>query len=45
MVMKPPFIRPDCAMVAIRPNGEAVQIKKKEAYSDIFRNYLFEEYP
>ena len=43
MVMKPPFIRPDCVMIAIRPDGEAVVIKKKESYGDIFFFFLFEE--
>lgn len=44
-VLKPPFIRPDCAMIVIQPDGEALQIKKKESYSDVFRNYFFEVYP
>lgn len=41
-VLKPPFIRPDCAMVARKPDGKYVLIKKAERYKDIFMNYLFE---
>ena len=42
-VLKPPFIRPDCAMVATKPNGEYALIKKAETFGDIFRNYVFED--
>ena len=41
-VLKPPFIRPDCAMVVRKPDGEYMIIKKPETYEDIFRNYVFE---
>lgn len=42
-VLKPPFIRPDCAMVTAMSNGEYALIKKAETFSDIFRNYVFED--
>lgn len=40
-VLKPPFIRPDCAMVARKPNGEYVIIKNAETNDHIFDTYLF----
>ncbi len=40
-VLKPPFIRPNCAMAALRPDGEAVLIKRAESYDDLLRTYLF----
>lgn len=43
MVLKPPFIRPNCAMVAAKPDGSFVLIKRAETYEDIFRTYGFED--
>ncbi|MBR3241548.1 MAG: hypothetical protein IKF90_02455 [Parasporobacterium sp.] len=40
-VLKPPFIRPDCAMIAERPDGEFVLIKAPETFEDIFRTFTF----
>ena len=40
-VLKPPFIRPNCAMVAEKPNGEFVLIKSAESYEDILHTYIF----
>ena len=42
-VLKPPFIRPNCAMVVIDCNEEIKIIKKKETTEDIINTYLFEE--
>ncbi len=42
-VLKPPFIRPNCAMIAERPDSEYVLIKKAETSDDIFRTYCFED--
>ena len=42
-VLKPPFIRPNCAMAAEKPNGEFVLIKAAESDEDIFRTYVFDE--
>lgn len=41
-VLKPPFIRPDCAMAVRKPDGEHVLIKRAERFEDIFNTYLFE---
>lgn len=41
-VLKPPFIHPNCAMAAIRPDGEAVLIKRRETFEDIFETYCFD---
>ena len=39
-VLKPPFIWPNCAMVAI--NGDKVELmKKRESYDDVLGTYLF----
>ena len=42
-VLKPPFIRPDCAMAARTLNGSYKLIKSAQTYDDIFKVYLFEE--
>lgn len=42
-VLKPPFIRPNCAMAAAKPNGNFVLIKEAEPEEDIFRTYVFDE--
>lgn len=39
-VLKPPFIWPNCAMVAV--DGDSIKlIKKKESYDDILHTYVF----
>ena len=40
-VLKPPFIRPNCAMVAKTTDGAVKLIKKKESYEDILHTYIF----
>lgn len=40
-VLKPPFIRPNCAMVAMTTDGAVKLIKKKESYEDILHTYIF----
>lgn len=40
-VLKPPFILPNCAMIALNKNGETSLIKKKETYEDILHTYIF----
>lgn len=40
-VLKPPFIRPNCAMVAAVPTGSYQLIKKAETYDDLLQTYLF----
>ena len=40
-VLKPPFIRPNCAMITEKAEGEYILIKKSETYEDIFHSYLY----
>ena len=40
-VLKPPFIRPNCAMVARKTDGSYVLIKKSESYHDLLGTYVF----
>ena len=40
-VLKPPFIRPNCAMIAVTPDNKDVLIKGKETYDDILVTYCF----
>ncbi|MCI6995615.1 MAG: hypothetical protein MR936_02205 [Eubacterium sp.] len=40
-VLKPPFIWPNCAMVAIDEGGDIKVIKKKENYDDVLHTYVF----
>lgn len=40
-VLKPPFIRPNCAMIAVKPDGETELIKRRETNEDVFRTYIF----
>ena len=40
-VYKPPFIRPNCAMVAINRSGKAELIKKAETFNDVLHTYIF----
>ena len=40
-VLKPPFIMPNCQMIAICPDGNTKVIKKAETYDDILKTYIF----
>ena len=40
-VLKPPFIRPNCAMAAERADGAVELIKSAETYDDLLHTYLF----
>lgn len=40
-VLKPPFIRENCAMAAIREDGETVLMKRAETFEDLFQTYCF----
>ena len=42
-VLKPPFIRPNCAIVAEKTDGTFVLVKRAENYEDIFRTYIFKD--
>lgn len=39
IVMKPPFIRPNCPIIMYK-NGEILEIKKGESFDDIFNLYM-----
>lgn len=40
-VLKPPFIWPNCKMVACCPNGETKIIKRAENFDDVLHTYIF----
>ena len=40
-VLKPPFIRPNCAMAAKTPAGGYVLIKSAESFDDLLKTYVF----
>lgn len=40
-VLKPPFIRPDAAMVEYGADGHLALLKRRETAEDIFRTYFF----
>ena len=40
-VLKPPFIRPNCAMAAEKPDSTYAVIKAAESNDDLLRTYLF----
>lgn len=40
-VLKPPFIRPGCAMIARTEDGKYLLIKEAETFHDVFRSYVF----
>ena len=42
-VLKPPFIRPNCAMIAITSDEKDVLIKSKETYDDILATYCYQQ--
>lgn len=41
IVYKPPFIQPNCSMVAKKEGGSIELIKRKETFEDIFRTFVF----
>lgn len=41
VVYKPPFIRPNCAMVAVKDGSPVSLIKRAETFEDIFHTYIF----
>jgi len=41
VVYKPPFIQPNCAMVAINEDGAIEEIKRRESFEDVFQTYKF----
>lgn len=41
IVLKPPFIRPNVAVVMYNDNKEFVLIKKPETFDDIFKTYIY----
>ena len=40
-VLKPPFIRPNCAMIAETADGNYQVIKSAESYQDLLQTYIF----
>lgn len=40
-VLKPPFIRPNFAMVAVKPNGQIQLIREEEKEQQLLQTYLF----
>lgn len=40
IVSKPPFIKPNCAIVALTPKGEVIEIKRQETFKDIFATFM-----
>ncbi len=42
-VLKPPFIAPNCAMVALCPDGGTKVIKRQETFADLLGTYAFPE--
>ena len=40
-VLKPPFINPNCAMAAEKPDGTFQLIKTAETFDDLLKTYLF----
>lgn len=41
-VLKPPFIRPGCAMITLRDDGSILEIKRAETDDDVMSTYVFE---
>lgn len=41
-VLKPPFIQPNCPMIALQSSGKTTVIKKAETYLDILQTYSFD---
>ena len=43
LVYKPPFIRPNCMMIAISDKHDDIEIKERESFDDIFKTFRFKE--
>lgn len=43
IVEKPQFIKPQCPMFAILPEGKVIQIMRAETFDDVFGKFLFED--
>lgn len=43
IVSKPQFIRPNCAMVAVEPDGTVREIMREETFEDVFSKFVFPE--
>ena len=41
VVYKPPFILPNCGMIASQIDGSFKEIKRSESFKDVFRSYVF----
>lgn len=41
IVSKPPFIRPNCAMVSYTKENKIIEIKREETFDDIFTTFRF----
>lgn len=41
IVYKPPFILPNCRMIATTHDGSLVEIKRAESFDDVFRTFVF----
>ncbi len=41
IVYKPPFIQPQCPVLAKQTNGELIEIKREETFNDIFQTFTF----
>lgn len=41
VVSKPPFIRPNCPVVAVNHAGDANVVKRAERFEDVFETYIF----
>ena len=41
IVYKPPFILPNCGMIASQDNGSFIEIKRAETFDDVFNSYVF----
>lgn len=42
-VYKPPFIKPNCAMISAKSNEEFELIKNAESFNDVLQTYVFKE--
>lgn len=43
IVSKPPFIQPNCPVIAINDLGQEIEIKREETFEDIFNTFLIKE--
>ena len=42
IVYKPQFMIPQCAMYALRPNGDTIRIMREETFEDVFAKFDFQ---